>query len=84
MPQGFGCFLKNVDIFSFFPGQKPFQCNYCPYSTSQKGNLKTHVLCVHRMPFNNSQYPDHRFRRPQANTSEKNSDDATASVLSNK
>ncbi|KAF7687997.1 hypothetical protein HF521_014003 [Silurus meridionalis] len=44
-------------------GQKPFQCRYCPYSASQKGNLKTHVLCVHRMPFDNSQYPDRRFKR---------------------
>lgn len=44
-------------------GQRPFQCRYCPYSASQKGNLKTHVLCVHRMPFDNSQYPDRRFKR---------------------
>ncbi|KAB5525933.1 hypothetical protein PHYPO_G00145900 [Pangasianodon hypophthalmus] len=44
-------------------GQRPFQCQYCPYSASQKGNLKTHVLCVHRMPFDNSQYPDRRFKR---------------------
>ncbi|KAL7831062.1 hypothetical protein SRHO_G00305640 [Serrasalmus rhombeus] len=43
--------------------QRPFQCQYCPYSASQKGNLKTHVLCVHRMPFDNSQYPDRRFKR---------------------
>ncbi|KAJ8355390.1 hypothetical protein SKAU_G00181840 [Synaphobranchus kaupii] len=43
--------------------QRPFQCRYCPYSASQKGNLKTHVLCVHRMPFDNSQYPDRRFKR---------------------
>uniref|UniRef100_A0A9J8CXJ1 Zinc finger protein 536 n=1 Tax=Cyprinus carpio carpio TaxID=630221 RepID=A0A9J8CXJ1_CYPCA len=42
---------------------RPFQCSYCPYSASQKGNLKTHVLCVHRMPFDNSQYPDRRFKR---------------------
>lgn len=44
-------------------GHRPFQCRYCPYSASQKGNLKTHVLCVHRMPFDNSQYPDRRFKR---------------------
>ncbi|XP_036998868.2 zinc finger protein 536 isoform X1 [Artibeus jamaicensis] len=44
-------------------GPRPFQCRYCPYSASQKGNLKTHVLCVHRMPFDNSQYPDRRFKR---------------------
>lgn len=43
--------------------RKPFQCRYCPYSASQKGNLKTHVLCVHRKPFDNSQYPDRRLRR---------------------
>nr|XP_040058693.1 zinc finger protein 536 isoform X1 [Gasterosteus aculeatus aculeatus]XP_040058701.1 zinc finger protein 536 isoform X1 [Gasterosteus aculeatus aculeatus]XP_040058711.1 zinc finger protein 536 isoform X1 [Gasterosteus aculeatus aculeatus]XP_040058720.1 zinc finger protein 536 isoform X1 [Gasterosteus aculeatus aculeatus]XP_040058729.1 zinc finger protein 536 isoform X1 [Gasterosteus aculeatus aculeatus] len=45
------------------PGQRPFRCSYCPYSASQKGNLKTHVLCVHRMPFDNTQYPDRRFKR---------------------
>ena len=45
------------------PTQRPFQCRYCPYGASQKGNLKTHVLCVHRMPFDNSQYPDRRFKR---------------------
>ncbi|XP_078396020.1 zinc finger protein 516 isoform X1 [Cetorhinus maximus] len=42
--------------------ERPFQCRYCPYSASQKGNLKTHVQCVHRMPFDNTQYPDRRFR----------------------
>uniref|UniRef100_UPI0037E7D4FB zinc finger protein 219-like n=1 Tax=Semicossyphus pulcher TaxID=241346 RepID=UPI0037E7D4FB len=44
-------------------GRKPFQCRFCPYSASQKGNLKTHVLCVHRKPFDNSLYPDRRLRR---------------------
>ncbi|XP_063802120.1 zinc finger protein 536 isoform X2 [Pseudophryne corroboree] len=53
-----GC-MKRPDLC----GQRPFQCRYCPYSASQKGNLKTHVLCVHRMPFDNSQYPDRRFKR---------------------
>ncbi|MFT7810482.1 zinc finger protein 536-like isoform X1 [Arapaima gigas] len=53
--------IKRPDV----PGQRPYQCNYCPYSASQKGNLKTHVLCVHRMPFDNSQYPDRRFKRPR-------------------
>ncbi|XP_051238771.1 uncharacterized protein LOC127353529, partial [Dicentrarchus labrax] len=43
--------------------RKPFQCRYCSYSASQKGNLKTHVLCVHRKPFDNSLYPDRRLRR---------------------
>ncbi|XP_074487864.1 uncharacterized protein LOC141765645 isoform X1 [Sebastes fasciatus] len=46
--------------------RKPFQCRYCPYSASQKGNLKTHVLCVHRKPFDNSLYPDRRLRRSHA------------------
>uniref|UniRef100_A0A4W5L405 Zinc finger protein 536 n=1 Tax=Hucho hucho TaxID=62062 RepID=A0A4W5L405_9TELE len=46
---------------------KPFQCRYCPYSATQKGNLKTHVLCVHRRPFDSSLYPDRRLRRPRAN-----------------
>ncbi|XP_030650059.1 zinc finger protein 536 [Chanos chanos] len=48
--------------------QRPFQCQYCPYSASQKGNLKTHVLCVHRMPFDNSQYPDRRFKRSRVDS----------------
>ncbi|KAF7466121.1 Hypothetical predicted protein [Marmota monax] len=47
---------------------RPFQCRYCPYSASQKGNLKTHVLCVHRMPFDNSQYPDRRFKRSRVDS----------------
>nr|KAF6412470.1 zinc finger protein 536 [Rousettus aegyptiacus] len=55
---GSGC-IKRPDLC----GHRPFQCRYCPYSASQKGNLKTHVLCVHRMPFDNSQYPDRRFKR---------------------
>ncbi|XP_077938736.1 uncharacterized protein LOC120809180 isoform X1 [Gasterosteus aculeatus] len=46
--------------------RKPFQCRYCPYSATQKGNLKTHVLCVHRQPFDNSLYPDRRLRRSHA------------------
>ncbi|EGW01382.1 hypothetical protein I79_017165 [Cricetulus griseus] len=37
-------------------------------SASQKGNLKTHVLCVHRMPFDNSQYPDRRFKRSRVDS----------------
>lgn len=51
-----------IPVYSF-PARKPFQCRYCPYSASQKGNLKTHVLCVHRKPFDNSLYPDRRLRR---------------------
>ncbi|KAK9543115.1 hypothetical protein VZT92_000921 [Zoarces viviparus] len=67
------------------PGQRPFKCSYCPYSASQKGNLKTHVLCVHRMPFNNSQYPDRRFKRsrPEYDTPEKSNDDAVGGVPPN-
>lgn len=53
---------------SFHTGHRPFQCHYCPYSASQKGNLKTHVLCVHRMPFDNSQYPDRRFKRSRVDS----------------
>ncbi|XP_075694516.1 zinc finger protein 536 isoform X2 [Rhinoderma darwinii] len=60
-----GC-MKRPDLC----GQRPFQCRYCPYSASQKGNLKTHVLCVHRMPFDNSQYPDRRFKRSRVEPSE--------------
>ncbi|XP_038562115.1 uncharacterized protein LOC119893831 [Micropterus salmoides] len=55
---GGGDMEKNVSS-----ARKPFQCRYCPYSASQKGNLKTHVLCVHRKPFDNSLYPDRRLRR---------------------
>ncbi|XP_044048838.1 zinc finger protein 536 isoform X1 [Siniperca chuatsi] len=67
------------------PGQRPFKCSYCPYSASQKGNLKTHVLCVHRVPFDNSQYPDRRFKRsrPESDVLEKNPDDAIGGVTSN-
>lgn len=59
-------------------GQRPFKCSYCPYSASQKGNLKTHVLCVHRMPFDNSQYPDRRFKRSrnEADVLEKNPEES--------
>ncbi|XP_040266088.1 zinc finger protein 536 isoform X2 [Bufo bufo] len=60
-----GC-MKRPDLC----GQRPFQCRYCPYSASQKGNLKTHVLCVHRMPFDNSQYPDRRFKRSRVELAE--------------
>ncbi|XP_066440250.1 zinc finger protein 536 isoform X2 [Eleutherodactylus coqui] len=60
-----GC-MKRPDLC----GQRPFQCRYCPYSASQKGNLKTHVLCVHRMPFDNSQYPDRRFKRSRVEPAE--------------
>ncbi|XP_060753130.1 zinc finger protein 516 isoform X2 [Tachysurus vachellii] len=42
-------------------GERPFQCQYCPYSASQKGNLKTHVQTVHRLTFDNAQYPDRRL-----------------------
>ncbi|XP_031242099.1 zinc finger protein 536 isoform X3 [Mastomys coucha] len=58
-----GC-IKRPDLC----GHRPFQCHYCPYSASQKGNLKTHVLCVHRMPFDNSQYPDRRFKRSRVDS----------------
>ncbi|KAK2853441.1 hypothetical protein Q5P01_006102 [Channa striata] len=66
-------------------GQRPFKCSYCPYSASQKGNLKTHVLCVHRMPFDNSQYPDRRFKRsrPDCEIPDKNCDDAVFGVTFN-
>lgn len=81
--------IKMVTIVFFFlflsPGQRPFKCSYCPYSASQKGNLKTHVLCVHRMPFDNSQYPDRRFKRsrPEYDIPEKNTDDAVGVATSN-
>ncbi|XDV34221.1 hypothetical protein PO909_004401 [Leuciscus waleckii] len=48
-------------------GERPFQCRYCPYSASQKGNLKTHVQTVHRLAFDNAQYPDRRLRQAPTN-----------------
>ncbi|RXM99050.1 Zinc finger protein 536 [Acipenser ruthenus] len=67
--------IKRPDL----PAQRPFQCRYCPYSASQKGNLKTHVLCVHRMPFDNSQYPDRRFKRSRVDSDTSgNSEDMNA------
>ncbi|KAG8510024.1 hypothetical protein J0S82_001654 [Galemys pyrenaicus] len=59
---------------------RPFQCRYCPYSASQKGNLKTHVLCVHRMPFDNSQYPDRRFKRSRVDSEASGNFDDPAAV----
>ncbi|XP_078253811.1 zinc finger protein 516 [Rhinoraja longicauda] len=50
-------------------GRRPFQCRFCPYSASQKGNLKMHVQYVHRVPFDNSLYPDRRFRLSQGENS---------------
>ena len=34
-------------------GKKPFRCDICDYSCSQKGNMKTHVASVHvvKKPF---------------------------------
>ncbi|XP_018548374.1 zinc finger protein 536 isoform X1 [Lates calcarifer] len=67
------------------PGQRPFKCSYCPYSASQKGNLKTHVLCVHRMPFDNTQYPDRRFKRsrPESDSPDKSPTYAVGGFASN-
>ncbi|XP_016419163.1 zinc finger protein 516-like [Sinocyclocheilus rhinocerous] len=48
-------------------GERPFQCRYCPYSASQKGNLKTHVQTVHRLAFDNAQYLDRRLRQAPTN-----------------
>ncbi|GAB0195573.1 zinc finger protein 536 [Grus japonensis] len=59
---------ETFEAFQIFLSHRPFQCRYCPYSASQKGNLKTHVLCVHRMPFDNSQYPDRRFKRSRVDS----------------
>ncbi len=55
------CFCVSV------AGERPFQCRYCPYSASQKGNLKTHVQTVHRLSFDNAQYPDRKLRHAPTN-----------------
>ena len=34
-------------VASVHEGKKPFKCDNCDYSCSQKGNLKTHVQSVH-------------------------------------
>lgn len=87
LPETYWFRLKWLQYSLLFlsPGQRPFKCSYCPYSASQKGNLKTHVLCVHRVPFDNSQYPDRRFKRsrPESDVLEKNPDDAVGGVTSN-
>ncbi|XP_018012516.1 protein tramtrack, alpha isoform isoform X3 [Hyalella azteca] len=38
-------------------GLKTFQCPYCPHNTNKKGNLKTHVLMVHNLPFDDKSRP---------------------------
>lgn len=39
---------KHLTIHS---GVKDFKCPYCPHITNKKGNLKTHVMTVHQLPF---------------------------------
>ncbi|KAG7165920.1 Zinc finger protein 41-like 2 [Homarus americanus] len=29
-------------------GEKPFKCPHCPYCSTQKGNLRTHVAKIHK------------------------------------
>ncbi|TNN79279.1 hypothetical protein EYF80_010524 [Liparis tanakae] len=61
------------------PGRRRrhFKCSYCPDSASQKVNLKTHVLSVHRRAFDNDRYADRRFKRsrPDCDIPEKSLDD---------
>ena len=35
-------------------GAKKFKCQYCSHTSNKKGNLKTHVLTVHNLPFDDS------------------------------
>lgn len=44
------------------------------------------MLCVHRMPFDNSQYPDRRFKRsqPEFDVPEKNSNNSSGGVIASK
>ncbi|XP_053627388.1 longitudinals lacking protein, isoforms H/M/V isoform X9 [Cherax quadricarinatus] len=39
-------FLKHYKTHT---GEKPFSCPLCSFRTIQKGNLKTHVRCVHKI-----------------------------------
>ncbi|XP_063307699.1 zinc finger protein 516 isoform X1 [Pelobates fuscus] len=64
-------------------GERPFQCRYCPYSASQKGNLKTHVQCVHRVPFDNSEYPDKQLLRPTSDDPNNYMEDQLENLPSN-
>ena len=29
-------------------GERPYQCNYCSYKATQKGALKSHIICKHK------------------------------------
>lgn len=31
-----------------------FKCPYCSKLSNQKSNLKTHILCVHKVPFDDT------------------------------
>ena len=42
-------------------GKKPFQCNICEYSTSQKQHLQTHIESVHQGNRFNFQTCDSNF-----------------------
>ena len=37
----------NKHVASGYEGKKPFKCDICDYSFSQKGNMKSHVASVH-------------------------------------
>jgi len=84
-PETYRCWCPKCSLPFLSPGRRHFKCSYCPYSASQKGNLKTHVLCVHRMAFDNNLYPDRRFKRsrPDCDIPEKSLDDAGRGVPPN-
>ena len=38
---------NRLHVVSVHEGKKPFRCNICDYSCSQKSNMKSHVTYVH-------------------------------------